>query len=340
MVYDIKYMKRCIELASKDLGNTYPNPLVGCVIVHEDKIIGEGSHNTYGNHHAEVNAVNSVDDKDLLKDATLYVNLEPCNHFGKTPPCSDMIIKNQIKNVIIGSRDPNRMVKGGGIERLESNGCNVKYGVLEDECNHLNRRFFTYHKLKRPYIILKWAESNDSFISPFKKNREVFKISGNESLKLSHKWRKEENSILVGVQTIIDDNPMLTTRLVKGKNPIRLVLDPNGRIPINSNIFSKDSKTIILSKNHNFGIKDNIQIINFEKIEFIINSLYEMKIQSVIIEGGTKTIKSFLDNDLWDSIRVFRSTQNIGSGIKSPNIEFTNFKQTMIGNDSLYTLER
>ena len=340
MEYDIKYMKRCIDLASKELGNTYPNPLVGCVIVHKDKIIGEGSHKIYGNHHAEVNAVNSVNNKNLLSESTLYVNLEPCNHFGRTPPCSEMIIKNKIKNVVIGSRDPNRIVKGGGVERLESNGCNVKYGVLEDECNHLNRRFFTFHKLKRPYIILKWAESNDSFISPHKKQREIFKISGNESLKLSHKWRKEENSILVGVQTIIDDNPLLTTRLVDGKNPIRIVLDPNCRIPINSKIFSKESQTIILSKNENIEIKNNIRIINFEKIEFIINSLYEMKIQSVIIEGGTKTIKSFLDNDLWDSIRVFRSIKNIGSGIKSPKIDFTNFKQTMIGDDSLYTLKR
>jgi diaminohydroxyphosphoribosylaminopyrimidine deaminase/5-amino-6-(5-phosphoribosylamino)uracil reductase len=340
MEYDIIYMKRCIEIASKEIGNTYPNPLVGCVIVHENKIIGEGSHKKYGDKHAEVNAINSVDNKDLLRNSSLYVNLEPCNHFGKTPPCTDLIIKYKIQNIIIGSRDPNSFVEGGGVERLKSKGCNVKYGVLQDECDCLNKRFFTYHKLKRPYIILKWAESKDGFITPIKSQREVFKISGDESLKLSHTWRKEENSILVGVQTIIDDDPKLTTRLVKGKNPIRIVLDPNCRIPINSNIFSKDSETIILSKNENSEISENLRIINFEKMESILNSLYDLKVQSVIIEGGTKTIKNFLDNDLWDSIRVFKGNTDLVKGIKSPGIDFIDFKKTKSGNDSLYILDR
>ena len=259
-------MKRCIELASKEIGNTYPNPLVGCVIVYENKIIGEGSHQAYGDKHAEVNAINSVNDKNILKDSTLYVNLEPCNHYGKTPPCTDIILKYKIKNVVIGSSDPNRMVEGGGIERLEANGCNVTYGVLENECNHLNKRFFTYHKQKRPYVILKWAESNDGFISPIKSEREVYWISGDKSKKLSHRWRSEEHSILVGVQTIIDDDPMLTTRLVDGKNPIRIILDPNCRIPINSKVFSNDSKTIILSKTKNNSIEKNIRIINYDKM--------------------------------------------------------------------------
>ena len=235
---NLKYIKRCIELASKEIGNTYPNPLVGCVIVHENKIIGEGSHKAYGDEHAEVNAINSVNDKNLLAKSTLYVNLEPCNHYGKTPPCSDLILKYKIKNVVIGSIDPNKTVKGGGIEKLESNGCNVTYGILKNECDYLNKRFFTYHKQRRPYVILKWAESNDGFISPIKSKREVYWISGEKSKKLSHKWRSEEHSILVGVQTIIDDNPILTTRLVDGKNPIRIVLDPNCRIPINSKVFS------------------------------------------------------------------------------------------------------
>ena len=333
-------MERCIELASKELGNTFPNPLVGSVIVHKNKIIGEGSHQIYGENHAEVNAINSVKNKDLLKDSTLYVNLEPCNHIGKTPPCTDLIIKNKIKNIIIGSRDPNSIVKGGGVEKLINSGCNVTLGVLEDKCNYLNRRFFTYHKFKRPYIILKWAESSDGFISPIKKQREVFKISGEESLKLSHTWRGQEDSILVGVQTIIDDNPFLTTRLVQGKNPIRFVLDPNCRIPVNSKIFSKDSKTIVLSKKENSAINDNLKIIKFEKMKFILDSLYSLKIQSVIIEGGTKTINNFLKNDLWDSIRVFKSSKNLMDGVKSPDIDFSIFKKTIIGRDSLYTLER
>jgi diaminohydroxyphosphoribosylaminopyrimidine deaminase/5-amino-6-(5-phosphoribosylamino)uracil reductase len=340
MEYNIKYMKRCIEIASKEIGNTYPNPLVGCVIVHENKIIGEGSHKRYGGKHAEVNAINNVENKNLLKESTLYVNLEPCNHFGKTPPCTDLIIKYKIQNIIIGSIDPNSMVAGGGIERLKSYGCNVEFGVLQDECDYLNKRFFTYHKLKRPYIILKWAESKDGFISPIKSQREVFKISGDQSQKLSHTWRKEEDSILVGVQTIIDDNPQLTTRLVKGKNPIRIVLDPNCRVPINSNIFSKDSKTIVLSKNENSSISENVRIINFDKMEFILNVLFEMKIQSVIIEGGTKTIKKFLDNDLWDSIRIFKGNKNMENGIKGPKIDFNNFKQINSGNDYLYILNK
>ena len=184
------------------------------------------------------------------------------------------------------------------------------------------------------------AESKDGFITPIKSQREVFKISGDESLKLSHTWRKEENSILVGVQTIIDDDPKLTTRLVKGKNPIRIVLDPNCRIPINSNIFSKDSETIILSKNENSEISENLRIINFEKMESILNSLYDLKVQSVIIEGGTKTIKNFLDNDLWDSIRVFKGNTDLVKGIKSPGIDFIDFKKTKSGNDSLYILDR
>ena len=334
------YMKRCIELASKEIGNTYPNPLVGCVIVYENKIIGEGSHQAYGDKHAEVNAINSVSDKNILKDSTLYVNLEPCNHYGKTPPCTDIILKYKIKNVVIGSSDPNKMVEGGGIERLEANGCNVTYGVLENECNHLNKRFFTYHKQKRPYVILKWAESNDGFISPIKSEREVYWISGDKSKKLSHRWRSEEHSILVGVQTIIDDDPMLTTRLVDGKNPIRIILDPNCRIPLNSKVFSKDSKTIILSKTENNSIEKNIRIINYDKMEFILRSLYDLKLQSVIIEGGAKTIKNFLDHDSWDSIRIFKSNQNLKNGIKSPKIDISEFEKTIIGDDTLYEFER
>ena len=337
---NLKYIKRCLELASKEIGNTYPNPLVGCVIVHENKIIGEGSHKTYGDEHAEVNAINSVNDKNLLAKSTLYVNLEPCNHFGKTPPCSDLILKYKIKNVVIGSIDPNKTVKGGGIEKLESNGCNVTYGILKNECDYLNKRFFTYHKQKRPYVILKWAESNDGFISPFKSKREVYWISGEKSKKLSHKWRSEEHSILVGVQTIIDDNPILTTRLVRGKNPIRIVLDPNCRIPINSNVFSKDSKTIVLSKTENNSIEKNIKIVNYDKMESILRSLYDLKIQSVIIEGGAKTIKNFLDSDTWDSIRIFKSNENLKDGIKSPEIDISKFQKTKIGDDTLYEIER
>ena len=214
---DIKFMKRCIDLALKGIGFTYPNPLVGSVIVHNNKIIGEGYHAKYGESHAEVNAINSVSDKKLLRESTLYVNLEPCNHHGKTPPCTDTIINNDIKRIVIGSKDPNRLVDGSGIDKLRSRGCDVVVGVMELECSNLNKRFFKYHKHKRPYIILKWAESNDGFISPLKSNKSLRKvnwISGENSKKLNHKWRSEEHSILVGVQTIIDDDPLLTTCLL------------------------------------------------------------------------------------------------------------------------------
>ena len=336
-------MRRCIELASKNIGYTYPNPLVGSVVVCDNKIIGEGSHERYGESHAEVNAINSVKDKRLLKNSTLYVNLEPCNHYGKTPPCTEAIINNNIKKVVIGSQDPNKLVNGSGIEKLRSSGCNVSVGIMDKECDELNKRFFTYHKLKRPFIILKWAESNDGFISPIKSINTLKKvnwISGEDAKKLSHKWRSEEHSILVGVQTIIDDDPVLTTRFVKGRSPIRFVLDPNSRIPLDSRILSDTVKTIILSKKENRLIPNYTKAIEFDNINLIIESLYKMNIQSIIVEGGTKTINHFLSNDLWDSIRVFKSSKNITDGIKSPDLDFSKFSKSEIGDDLLFEINR
>ena len=336
-------MRRCIELASKNIGYTYPNPLVGSVVVCDNKIIGEGSHERYGESHAEVNAINSVKDKRLLKNSTLYVNLEPCNHYGKTPPCTEAIINNNIKKVVIGSQDPNKLVNGSGIEKLRSSGCNVSVGIMDKECDELNKRFFTYHKLKRPFIILKWAESKDGFISPIKSFNTLKKvnwISGEDAKKLSHKWRSEEHSILVGVQTIIDDDPVLTTRFVKGRSPIRFVLDPNSRIPLDSRILSDTVKTIILSKRENRLIPNYTKAIEFDNINLIIESLYKMNIQSIIVEGGTKTINHFLSNNLWDSIRVFKSSKNITDGIKSPDLDFSKFSKSEIGDDILFEINR
>ena len=336
-------MRRCIELASKNVGYTYPNPLVGSVIVCDNKIIGEGSHEKYGESHAEVNAINSVKDKGLLKNSTLYVNLEPCNHYGKTPPCTEAIINNNIKKVVIGSQDPNKLVNGSGIEKLRSSGCDVSVGILDKECDELNKRFFTYHKLKRPFIILKWAESKDGFISPIKSINTLKKvnwISGEDAKKLSHRWRSEEHSILVGVQTIIDDDPVLTTRFVKGRSPIRFVLDPNSRIPLDSRILSDTVKTIILSKRENRLIPNYTKAIEFDNINLIIESLYKMNIQSIIVEGGTKTINHFLSNNLWDSIRVFKSSKNITDGIKSPDLDFSKFSKSEIGDDILFEINR
>ena len=336
-------MRRCIELASKNIGYTFPNPLVGSVVVFNNKIIGEGFHAKYGESHAEVNAINSVKNKGLLKDSTLYVNLEPCNHYGKTPPCTEAIINNNIKKVVIGSQDPNKLVNGSGIEKLRSSGCNVSVGIMNKECNELNKRFFTYHKSKRPYIILKWAESKDGFISPIKSVKTLRKvnwISGEDAKKLSHKWRSQEHSILVGVQTIIDDDPFLTTRYVKGKNPIRFVLDPNCRIPVDSKILSDTAKTIILSKKENKQIPNYTKAVNFDNIESILKSLYDMNIQSVLIEGGTKTINHFLNYDIWDSIKVFKSNKNIRSGIRGPEINLSKFNMTYLRDDKLYEINR
>ena len=336
-------MKRCIELASNNIGYTYPNPLVGSVVVYNNKIVGEGCHSKYGESHAEVNAINSVEDKSLLKNSTLYVNLEPCNHYGKTPPCTEAIINNNIKKVVIGSQDPNSLVNGSGIEKLKSSGCNVNVGIMNKECNELNKRFFTYHIHKRPYIILKWAESKDGFISPLKSFETLGKvnwISGEDAKKLSHKWRSEEHSILVGVQTIIDDNPILTTRLMNRRSPIRFVLDPNSRIPVDSRILSDSFKTVILSKKENKLIPNYTKEIEFGNINLIIESLYKMNIQSIIVEGGTKTINHFLTNNLWDSIRVFKSNSEIGKGIKGPSVDFKKFNLKNIGDDKLYHFDR
>ena len=337
----IKYMERCIELASEGIGNTYPNPMVGCVIVHNNKIIGEGSHQQYGCNHAEVNAINSVVDKDILKESTLYVNLEPCNHYGKTPPCTKLILEKGIKNVIIGSKDPNSHVLGGGISTLISNGCNVEYGIMKNECDLLNKRFFTYHNQKRPYIILKWAESKDGYISPKKSNRnkgDIFWISNEESRKMSHYFRSQEHSILVGVQTVIDDDPELTTRLVEGNNPKRIVLDPNNRIPLNSKVLSNESETIIFSSTKNLELNIDNEVINQFDLDSILESLFKRGIQSIIVEGGAYTIQKFIDSDKWDCIRIFKSENNLKEGLVAPKYEIDKLDFKLVGDNKFYEI--
>jgi diaminohydroxyphosphoribosylaminopyrimidine deaminase/5-amino-6-(5-phosphoribosylamino)uracil reductase len=337
----IKYMKRCIELATRGIRNTYPNPMVGCIIVHNNKIIGEGYHEAYGSNHAEVNAINSVINQDLLSMSTLYVNLEPCNHFGKTPPCTKLIIDKGIKNVIIGSRDPNSLVKGGGINTLISSGCNVEHGIMKDKCDKLNKRFFTFHNQRRPYVILKWAESKDGFISPRKSDRneqDIFWISNEQSKKMSHYFRSQEHSILVGVQTVIDDDPELTTRLVDGNNPTRIVLDPNNRIPSNSKVLSNESETIIFSSTKNLELNvDNDIIIEFE-LDSILEFLYKRGIQSVIVEGGAYTIQKFINTNKWDCIRIFKSNKNLNEGLVAPKYEIDKLEFRMIGDNKFYEI--
>jgi diaminohydroxyphosphoribosylaminopyrimidine deaminase/5-amino-6-(5-phosphoribosylamino)uracil reductase len=335
-----KYIERCIQLAKNGLGTTYPNPMVGSVIVYEDRIIGEGWHKKAGEPHAEVNAINSVKDKELLKKATIYVSLEPCSHFGKTPPCSDLIIKNKIPQVVIGTVDPNVKVAGNGIKKLIEAGIKVSVGVLENECQELNKRFFTFHQKKRPYIILKWAESQDGFLSPKEKSEQKpVWITNTYSRQLVHKWRSEEQAILVGTQTVVADNPKLDVRDWTGTDPIRLVLDQNDRISKNSHVFDNQLKTIIFSKSTHHIDEENLI---FESIDFdsttaiqLSNAMYKHQIQSVIIEGGRQTLQTFLDANLWDEARIFRGEVYFKEGTAAPKRNGCYFEKQQISQDEL-----
>lgn len=319
------YIKRCLQLGKNGIGTTRPNPSVGAVIVHDNKIIGEGFTSPYGESHAEVNAINSVKKQELLQKSTMYVTLEPCSHFGKTPPCSDLIVRKKIPNVVIGCIDTNSLVSGKGVERLKKGGCNVIVGILEEECLKHHKRFFAVQNKKRPYIILKWAETQDGFIAPATKNgQQPVWISNKYSQQMVHKWRAEEHTILVGTNTVIADNPQLTVRSYSGNNPIRVVLDKNLRLPKNSNVFDKNVTTIVFTEVKKES-KDNLI---FEKIDFskniaqqICNVLYIHKIQSVIIEGGRQTLQTFIDESLWDEARVFIGSIYFEKGVERPNFK-------------------
>jgi diaminohydroxyphosphoribosylaminopyrimidine deaminase/5-amino-6-(5-phosphoribosylamino)uracil reductase len=325
-----KYLKRCIELAKNGLGTTYPNPLVGSMIVYENQIIGEGWHKKSGEPHAEVNAINSVKDKSLLSKATIYVSLEPCSHFGKTPPCSDLIIANKIPNVVIGTVDPNEKVAGKGIQKLIAAGIHVTIGTLEDECNELNKRFFTFHQKKRPYIMLKWAETADGFIAPNEILRKSLNdneqkpvwITNQYSRQFVHKWRTEEQAILVGTQTVLDDNPSLNVRDWKGNHPVKIILDRQNRLPEEASVFNSAEKIIVLSE-HKRAFKNkncHSEILNFDGnlAEEICSVLFQHNIQSIIIEGGARTLQTFIDSNLWDEARVFKGKTFFREGIKAP----------------------
>ncbi|HMC02379.1 MAG TPA: bifunctional diaminohydroxyphosphoribosylaminopyrimidine deaminase/5-amino-6-(5-phosphoribosylamino)uracil reductase RibD [Flavobacteriaceae bacterium] len=316
-----KYINRCIEIAKNGLGSTRPNPMVGCVIVLNDTIIGEGFTSAYGDNHAEVNAIVSVKDKSLLKSATLYVTLEPCSHFGKTPPCSDLIIKHQIPKVVIGTKDIHSKVAGKGIEKLKNSGCQVMVGVLEDQCKDHHKRFFTFHDKKRPFIILKWAQTQDGFIAP--KTRDEQKpvwITNEYSRQLTHKWRTEEQAILVGKNTVLEDNPSLTARNWKGQNPIRVVLDKNETLHKAYNIFNNDAQTLLIKET---------------KAEDICKKLYQANINSVIIEGGAKTLQLFINAGLWDEARIFIGNNIFKKGIKTPQFSGNLISEQQIADDVL-----
>ena len=325
-------MNLCIELAKEGVPEAYPNPLVGCVIVHDNTIIGKGYHEQFGEAHAEVNAINSVGNKNLLKDSTLYVTLEPCSHTGKTPPCSDFILAHQIPKVVIGSLDTFSKVNGQGIERLKSSGVDVVCSVLEHECRAINSRFFTFHEKKRPYILLKWAQSADGYIAPPNQEK-PFWLTAKDAKQLVHQWRSEESAILVGKNTVIKDNPLLTSREVKGKNPIRLVIDKSLSLTNDFNVFNTDAQTYII--NETIEDKNHLKV-NFESfLPSLMSELHAKNIQSVIVEGGKQTLNAFISTNCWDEARVFTSNKQLGGGMTAPIFEKHSFKTIALDNDSL-----
>jgi len=316
-------MSRCLQLAELGAGYVAPNPMVGAVLVYEDKIIGEGYHQKYGEAHAEVNCINSVSEqhKNLVEKSALYVSLEPCSHYGKTPPCADLIIKNKIKKVIIGCKDIYKEVAGSGIQKLRNAGLEIAVGILEKECTQLNKRFFTFHQQFRPYIILKWAQSANGKIGSVEKR---ILISNDYSNRVAHRWRSEEAAILVGTRTALHDDPLLTTRLWNGKDPVRIAIDKNLILPQTLKLFNADSKTIIYNLRQ-ASTAENLIYIKLEKENFIdqiLQSLFEMNIQSVMIEGGSNTLQSFIDAGLWDEARIITNKELIiENGIAAPEMK-------------------
>ncbi|PLX14247.1 MAG: bifunctional diaminohydroxyphosphoribosylaminopyrimidine deaminase/5-amino-6-(5-phosphoribosylamino)uracil reductase RibD [Marinilabiliales bacterium] len=341
-----KFMQRCIDLAKLGLGNTAPNPLVGSVIVYNNQIIGEGFHRNYGEAHAEVNAINSVKDKSLLKRSTIYVNLEPCSHHGKTPPCANLIASMAIPQIVIGSKDTAAHVSGNGIKILQKTGSKVLVGVLEKESRELNKRFFTFHEKKRPYIILKWAQTKDAFIDIKRDSSSLVQptwITNEYAKALVHKWRSEEQAILIGTNTALLDDPTLTTRNWTGKNPIRIVLDQNLKLPKDLKVFNNQANTFIIAdktqQNRKIKYENNIGIrfADYKKDFYakLFKILIDMEIQSVIIEGGEKVLNSFIKNDLLDEARIFTGDIEFGDGVKAPALSLKNEQIDLLGDSSL-----
>lgn len=339
------YMRRCLELAQLGLGNVSPNPMVGAVIVHLDKVIGEGYHQKYGAAHAEVNAVNQVINNfsnyaELLNKSTIYVSLEPCAHYGKTPPCADLIIKHRIPKVVVGCRDPFEQVNGKGIEKLQAAGVEVISGILEEECKWLNRRFFTRVQKHRPYIILKWAHTADGFFAPADSRQ--FWITGLESRKLVHQWRGEEDAILVGTNTVAIDNPQLNVRYGNGKLPKRIVIDRRLKLSRDLNVFDQSVETLVFNeiKTEFDGKIKYIALEDFDRFvpQYILYQLYLQDIQSVIIEGGAKTLNSFIDAGLWDEARIFTGEVKLNNGIKAPEIKGIIAEEVFLETDRLNIL--
>jgi diaminohydroxyphosphoribosylaminopyrimidine deaminase / 5-amino-6-(5-phosphoribosylamino)uracil reductase len=331
-----QFMQRCLDLAAKGLGRVAPNPMVGCVIVQEERIIGEGYHQRYGQAHAEVNAILSVANDEQLKKSTLYVNLEPCSHFGKTPPCADLIISKGIAVVVIGSRDPNPLVAGKGMQKLKAAGIEVLIDILGAEADYLNRRFITFHKKHRPYIILKWAQSGDGFMA--RDEPQQFWFTSPESKKLTHKWRSEEAAIMVGRSTVEIDDCELTVREWMGENPLRIVIDKEQKLSPDRKIFNGEAKTIVFNQRENIvnGMTSLVKIdFNTDALTQIAKHLYSIDIQSVIIEGGPKTLTHFIEQSLWDEARIFTTKHLLKSGKRSPELTGHVIEDTEVAADRL-----
>lgn len=318
--------------------------MVGCVIVHNNKIIGEGYHQNYGNAHAEVNAINSVRNPSLLKESTIYVSLEPCSHYGKTPPCADLIIKHQIPKVVIANQDPFPEVSGGGIEKLKNAGIEVFCGILQGSGRELNKRFFCFHEKKRPFILLKWAQTADGFmdIDRKKAKNENYWISSALSKILVHQWRSEEDSILVGTNTAKNDNPALTVRLVDGKNPTRIVIDKNLNLPNELSIFDDSAPTLIINqKKSELQGSNEFCKLNFEEniLSQLMDLLYDKNIQSIMVEGGRNVLDQFIEQELWDEARIFHSKNHFGGGLRAPEINGEIILEENVQNDLLIQLK-
>ncbi|MCJ8167545.1 bifunctional diaminohydroxyphosphoribosylaminopyrimidine deaminase/5-amino-6-(5-phosphoribosylamino)uracil reductase RibD [Pontibacter sp. E15-1] len=335
---DELYMRRALELARLGSGSTYPNPMVGCVVVYKGQIIGEGWHRQYGGPHAEVNAIAAVDDKRLLPESRVYVTLEPCSHFGKTPPCADLLISSGVRDVVICNTDPNPLVAGRGIKKLLDAGAQVKVGILEAEGLEVNKRFFTFHAKKRPYIFLKWAETADGFVAG--PDYQPLQISGKLAQRLVHKWRSEEQAIMIGTRTALYDNPRLNTRLWNGQSPLRLVIDKHLQLPPHLHLFDQSQPTVV----YNFRKQeeqDRLQYVQLQEQEPILpqimQDLHQRNVLSVLVEGGTYLLESLLQAGLWDEAIVFKGRHiTLGKGIKAPNMMYGQLQQSQtFGPDQL-----
>jgi len=342
---DMKYMRRCLDLASKAEGMTYPNPMVGSVIVHEGAIIGEGYHVKSGGPHAEVIAIGSVKNKELLASSTIYVSLEPCSHFGKTPPCADLIVAHNIPVIVVGTTDTSSKVSGKGLSNLKAAGCKVIVGVAEDECRRINRRFFTFHEKKRPYITLKWAQSADGFIDINREN--VYRsgpgwITGKSERILVHKWRASEQAILVGAETVRVDNPLLNVREWKGNDPLRIILSGTGSLPAKLSMNDLPGSQVIFSFYPEKIEMPGSVFIRLNQNESsalqILDYLYRCDIQSIFIEGGAKILTHFISSGLWDEARIFYGDQLFRNGVKAPEINGRLISKTKFSKSTLEIL--